>query len=171
MHLFVFIVFLHGITSKSEALDDSYMNCSYNEEQIQKDLRIMTFNIWMSGSNVVNGINKIARHINTINPDVVCLQEVNDDNTLAKIVEAAGKQWKGNFNLSTNNAIMAKNSNVKNEFSTDMVTGVTITNQSGHSIRVVSAHLEYTLYGPYVAMNKLVKERSRLMTAENGNFR
>jgi hypothetical protein len=37
-------------------------------------LRVMTFNIWYGGSKVENGIQKIAKHIKFIDPDVVAIQ-------------------------------------------------------------------------------------------------
>lgn len=37
-------------------------------------LRIMTFNIWKSGTEVENGLYKVAKHIRIIDPDIVALQ-------------------------------------------------------------------------------------------------
>ncbi len=37
-------------------------------------LRVMTFNIWMSGAEVDDGMKKIAAHIKHVNPDIVALQ-------------------------------------------------------------------------------------------------
>ena len=37
-------------------------------------LRILTFNIWLSGTQVENGLCKIAKHINLLQPDIVALQ-------------------------------------------------------------------------------------------------
>lgn len=37
-------------------------------------LRIMTFNIWKGGSRVADGLEKIAKHISRIDPDIVALQ-------------------------------------------------------------------------------------------------
>jgi hypothetical protein len=37
-------------------------------------LSVMTFNIWVSGLEVDNGIEKIANHIKQINSDIVALQ-------------------------------------------------------------------------------------------------
>lgn len=41
------------------------------------NLRIMTFNTWLSGARVENGLQKIAKHIGQLQPDIVALQ-VND---------------------------------------------------------------------------------------------
>ncbi|VDK59775.1 unnamed protein product [Gongylonema pulchrum] len=35
---------------------------------------VMTFNIWVSGTNVENGTYKIVNHIKAVNPDIVGLQ-------------------------------------------------------------------------------------------------
>lgn len=45
------------------------INCQRNE-----NFTVMTFNIWLSGSNVENGTQKIAAHIKWMNPDIVALQ-------------------------------------------------------------------------------------------------
>lgn len=37
-------------------------------------IRVMTFNIWNSGSHVEEGLRKVAKHILLIDPDVVALQ-------------------------------------------------------------------------------------------------
>lgn len=37
----------------------------------------MTFNTWISGDNVENGMTKIVKHIKWINPDIVALQVSN----------------------------------------------------------------------------------------------
>lgn len=43
--------------------------------QWRKDnFTVMTFNIWVSGTNVENGTEKIANHIKWVNPDVIGLQ-------------------------------------------------------------------------------------------------
>jgi len=40
----------------------------------ERPLRVMTFNLWVSGANVKDGLGKIAKHINKVNPDIVALQ-------------------------------------------------------------------------------------------------
>lgn len=47
--------------------------CSYSKVK-PGDIRVMTFNLWLSGDRVVDGVEKIAKHINLLDPDVVCLQ-------------------------------------------------------------------------------------------------
>ena len=37
-------------------------------------LRVMTFNTWLSGAKVENGLEKIAKHIALLQPDIVALQ-------------------------------------------------------------------------------------------------
>lgn len=38
------------------------------------NLTIMTFNTWITGNNVENGMEKIVKHIKLISPDVIALQ-------------------------------------------------------------------------------------------------
>lgn len=40
----------------------------------QRVLRVMTFNIWISGERVHNGLEKIANQIKVIDPDIVAIQ-------------------------------------------------------------------------------------------------
>ncbi|KIH48571.1 hypothetical protein ANCDUO_21358, partial [Ancylostoma duodenale] len=37
-------------------------------------IRIMSFNVWVSGKSVYNGLQKIARHIKKVRPDIVAMQ-------------------------------------------------------------------------------------------------
>lgn len=37
-------------------------------------LRIMTMNIWNSGAHVKDGLHKVAKHIQLLDPDIVALQ-------------------------------------------------------------------------------------------------
>lgn len=43
---------------------------------LSSNLVVMTFNIWESGNNVADGLNKIVSHIKAVNPDVAALQVV-----------------------------------------------------------------------------------------------
>ena len=43
----------------------------------QRQLRVMTFNIWVSGANVEKGMEKIAKHIQAVDPDIVAIQVKN----------------------------------------------------------------------------------------------
>lgn len=40
----------------------------------KRPLRVMTFNIWLSGARVQNGMEKIAQQIKEVDPDIVALQ-------------------------------------------------------------------------------------------------
>ena len=41
-------------------------------------LRVLTFNVWLSGTNVENGLQKIVKHIKFLQPDIVALQVSSD---------------------------------------------------------------------------------------------
>jgi endonuclease/exonuclease/phosphatase family metal-dependent hydrolase len=57
-------------------------------------LRIMTFNIWGSGINVKDGLEKIAKHIAKVDPDIVALQEVRTLETAESLIEILGSsKW------------------------------------------------------------------------------
>jgi endonuclease/exonuclease/phosphatase family metal-dependent hydrolase len=60
-------------------------------------LRIMSFNIWMSGVKVEDGIHKIAKHIKLVDPDIVALQEVDRPEILRNITKRLGGSWTAHF--------------------------------------------------------------------------
>ncbi len=43
-------------------------------EETSTVIRVMTFNIWLSGQEVTDGLQKIAKHIKLVDADVVALQ-------------------------------------------------------------------------------------------------
>ncbi|EPB79446.1 hypothetical protein ANCCEY_01496 [Ancylostoma ceylanicum] len=43
-------------------------------DTLAEKLRVMTFNTWNSGAHVRNGLQKIAKHILLVDPDIVALQ-------------------------------------------------------------------------------------------------
>ncbi|EPB79447.1 hypothetical protein ANCCEY_01497 [Ancylostoma ceylanicum] len=55
----------------------------------------MTFNIWLSGASVHNGLQKIAKHIALVNPDIVALQEVEDVYVVGNLTQMLGGTWSG----------------------------------------------------------------------------
>jgi hypothetical protein len=44
----------------------------------ERPLRVMSFNLWYSGKKVENGIEKIAKHIRIVDPDIVGLQVLSE---------------------------------------------------------------------------------------------
>ena len=56
-----------GLPSQSPDFD-------LEEKSIYLPLRVMTFNIWKGGTQVDNGLYKVANHIKIVNPDIVALQ-------------------------------------------------------------------------------------------------
>ena len=59
----------------------------------KETLRIMSFNVWMSGSQVDNGLYKIAKHIKLVDPDIVALQEVDTPLVLKILTKRLGGTW------------------------------------------------------------------------------
>ncbi|MFH4980590.1 hypothetical protein AB6A40_007299 [Gnathostoma spinigerum] len=55
----------------------------------------MTFNIWLSGANVENGLQKIATNILQVDPDIVTLQEVTSTAVFDNLLDLLGSSWKG----------------------------------------------------------------------------
>ncbi|ETN82293.1 endonuclease/exonuclease/phosphatase family protein [Necator americanus] len=69
-------------------------------------VRVMSFNVWSSGKNVNDGLQKIALHIGIINPDIVAMQIVGlcvaTSRAIAVPVETKGGRpllvWSAHFN-------------------------------------------------------------------------
>ncbi|PIO68943.1 hypothetical protein TELCIR_09255, partial [Teladorsagia circumcincta] len=70
------------------------LTCWLSDCEAQR-LRVMTFNIWNSGSHVENGLRKIAKHILLVDPDIVGLQEVQRPDVLPDLLRWMGKPWTG----------------------------------------------------------------------------
>ncbi|CAD6197327.1 unnamed protein product [Caenorhabditis auriculariae] len=133
-------------------------------------LRVMTFNIWNSGKNVINGREKIAKHIALVDPDVVTLQETYV-NVSTELIGMLGEQWQavecplGNY---PDRVILTKHFIVPNTtIFTSAGVGVKILHRSGFMFYIWSVHLAYTSYGPYAAYNKLVTSIDQIMAGEN----
>ena len=67
------LLFVHSTTTL--ALPGfAKLKMSGQEGAQQRQLRVMTFNIWVSGANVEKGMEKIAKHILAVDPDIVAIQ-------------------------------------------------------------------------------------------------
>lgn len=84
------IILIHSIFT---TLYSSIMAVSIRPET----LRVMSFNIWMSGSQVDDGLKKIAKHIRLVAPDIVALQEVDTPLILRNLTESLGEGWSAHF--------------------------------------------------------------------------
>ncbi|KHJ79859.1 hypothetical protein OESDEN_20481 [Oesophagostomum dentatum] len=131
--------------------------------------RVMTFNIWNSGSHVQNGLQKVAKHILLVDPDVVALQEVQRQDVLPVILSNLGKSWTGitgeesypDVAILTKHEILAQT-----QIETNRSIGVRIALQSGHLVNFVCVHLDYKSFGPYAANNKMVKTVQQILVGE-----
>ncbi|VDL78036.1 unnamed protein product [Nippostrongylus brasiliensis] len=101
-------------------------------------LRVMTFNIWLSGASVHNGLHKIAKHIRLVNPDIVALQEVEDVYVIGNLTEMLGEPW----------------------------IGIHHQNRSLPDTGILTRH-EYLSYGPYAAYNKMVTSIDQILAGED----
>jgi len=122
----------------------------------------MTFNIWNSGTNVENGLAKIAKHISYINPDIVALQEVDSLSVLSELARMLGPDWSyvGRNQSRPDTGIMTRHT-IVGQYGNDDASvraRVRVEFLDGSSVNVDfwSMHLDYHDYGPYAACNKLV---------------
>ncbi|KAK5969658.1 Endo/exonuclease/phosphatase domain-containing protein [Trichostrongylus colubriformis] len=132
-------------------------------------IRVMTFNIWNSGSHVENGLRKIAKHILLVNPDIVGLQEVQRQDVLPKLLNWLGEPWTG---VSSNDdypdvAIVTKHDMITQSYTrTNRSISMKIQLHSGHVVSFWNVHLDYKAYGPYAANNKLVTNLDQILAGE-----
>jgi len=71
-----FLLLANSTTLALPGLSVLRMSSNGQQAQQQLPLRVMTFNIWVSGANVHNGMDKIASQILYVDPDIVALQVV-----------------------------------------------------------------------------------------------
>uniref|UniRef100_A0AC34G2A0 Endonuclease/exonuclease/phosphatase domain-containing protein n=1 Tax=Panagrolaimus sp. ES5 TaxID=591445 RepID=A0AC34G2A0_9BILA len=86
---------------------DYYPKLEKYESKNGTHLRIMTFNTWIFGEHVIDGLNKIAKHIKLVEPDIVALQEVQTREAFEKLLEILGPDWSGTTSPSTTNSNVA----------------------------------------------------------------
>jgi len=121
-----------------------------------KNLRVMTFNVFMQGSQVYGGLPKIAKHIKSINPDIVGLQEINNQKT-DEILQFLGPEWyrcsdPGNRYPYLDVTLITRHPFV----SLDKIDGFSnigcrLSLGGASVVDVWNHHLLYTNYGPYTA--------------------
>ncbi|CAL2042599.1 unnamed protein product [Caenorhabditis brenneri] len=131
----------------------------------QNGFRMMTYNGWHSGSHVNDGERKILKHIASVNPDVILLQETQGE-FAKQLVKKLGSSWVGVFS-DAGRAIFTRHSFVPNtEFSISGGTGVKIQLLNGKIIAVWSMHLNYNSYGPYKALDKRITKLEQITDTE-----
>uniref|UniRef100_A0A915PJG9 Endonuclease/exonuclease/phosphatase domain-containing protein n=1 Tax=Setaria digitata TaxID=48799 RepID=A0A915PJG9_9BILA len=130
----------------------------------------MTFNTWVSGDNVENGMFKIAHHIKLINPDIVALQEISSRDHLNHLISLLNDEWTGvaSTYAYTDTAILTKHEIVNESFhqiSHGLGVGIRI-NSTSRTIHIWNLHLDYQSYGPHAAFNKMVTRPTQIMAGE-----
>ncbi|CAD5225329.1 unnamed protein product [Bursaphelenchus okinawaensis] len=130
----------------------------------------MSFNIWLSGDSVENGLYKIAKHIRLVNPDIVAIQELKTGEVLSKLLTELGPNYKGVYHNTSDysdTAIITKHKiNYDSTFLIPAGVGTEVILNTGTAVRIVGLHLAYKSYGPYAAYNKLVTNIKQIMAGE-----
>ncbi|KAH7700135.1 Protein F14F9.5 [Aphelenchoides avenae] len=136
-------------------------------------LRIMSFNIWVSGENVQDGLYKVAKHIRLVDPDIVALQEVMTAEVFTNLTRLLGPQWTGVINTQSgypDAGIFTKHKLISEEKGqVKKGVGVPVKIRKGSAsitINLWSLHLEWSCYGPYAANNKQARHASQIMSGE-----
>ncbi|KAH7703873.1 Protein F14F9.5 [Aphelenchoides avenae] len=130
----------------------------------------MTFNIWLSGASVENGVEKIAKHIKQVNPDVVALQEVYPD-ALGNIMVALGPGWTGiesRINESySDTAFITRHQFLEDERAeTNWAFGMPLKVSNKLTINMWNLHLYPWAEGQKAVNNKMVTTAEQLMAGE-----
>uniref|UniRef100_A0A9J2PJD4 Endonuclease/exonuclease/phosphatase domain-containing protein n=1 Tax=Ascaris lumbricoides TaxID=6252 RepID=A0A9J2PJD4_ASCLU len=159
---------LHVLFSAVECLPNS-----------QNDFTVMTFNTWQSGKNVENGLFKVAKHISYVYPDIVALQEIENETVIGQLIKMLGRRWSGVANNYSypDTAILTRHPIINNSIATTArsVGAKILLPIHNRTVQIYSLHLDYRSYGPYAANNKLVSYATQIMAGErnidgNGRF-
>uniref|UniRef100_A0A915EMF5 Endonuclease/exonuclease/phosphatase domain-containing protein n=1 Tax=Ditylenchus dipsaci TaxID=166011 RepID=A0A915EMF5_9BILA len=136
-------------------------------------LRVVTFNIWLSGARVSNGLVKIAKQISQLNPDIVALQEIESDSVISNLTKLLGKPWTGVGHTGrnyTDTGILTRHKILQDQLvQVSCGNGVPIVvdvQGSSFTVNFFSMHLNYTSYGPYAAQNKMVTQAEQIYKGE-----
>jgi PKD repeat protein len=110
-----------------------------------QEITLMSFNTWVSGTNVTNGQNKILNAILASGADIVGLSEVDED---FGTVLADKLHWYKYSNL--DNCIISRFP-IGKTWNSMTGAGAEIVIENNKKIAVHTVHLTYTPYGPYTA--------------------
>ncbi|EGT42461.1 hypothetical protein CAEBREN_01371 [Caenorhabditis brenneri] len=131
--------------------------------------RMMSYNAWNSGSHVNDGERKILKHIASVNPDVILLQETPAD-FAKQFVKKLASSWVGVLS-DAGRAVLTRHSFVSNtEFSISGGTGIKIQLLNGNITAVWSMHLSYNFYDPYKTLDKRITKLERITNVEYSFF-
>ncbi|CAD5225447.1 unnamed protein product [Bursaphelenchus xylophilus] len=121
---------------------------------VGKTVTIMSFNTWNMAKGIVDGLNKIAKHILINNPDIVGLQEVRHHDEIRQVTESLNKNdtqtWSYVYVPGEDTGIITRHTiNVSSISNLTAGIGAQILLDNKRKITLYSMHLDYTLYGPY----------------------
>ncbi|KAI1701701.1 endonuclease/Exonuclease/phosphatase family domain-containing protein [Ditylenchus destructor] len=158
------------IFSTSTKLKGKWLKEKAHKGSDALSIRAISFNTWLTGRSVNNGLEKVVKHIKYLNPDIAALQEVHPFDIVKNITSLLGKPWIAiSKNASNPDTIILTQ---HEEEVVDIYYGfgaqVLVTKQ-GHTFPVnfFSMHLNYVSYGPYAAQNKMVNAKELIMKGED----
>ncbi|CAD5231507.1 unnamed protein product [Bursaphelenchus xylophilus] len=133
--------------------------------------RFMSFNLWFNGHMVKDGLQKIAKHIKKVDPDVVALQEIQTVYELDELLDLLGPDWNGAFRGGSryvDDAIISRHPlNFTESFSLNAGLGIEILPSNTSKVRVVSLHLDWHSMGNYATNNRLVTSIDQILAGES----
>uniref|UniRef100_A0A914I5H6 Endonuclease/exonuclease/phosphatase domain-containing protein n=1 Tax=Globodera rostochiensis TaxID=31243 RepID=A0A914I5H6_GLORO len=158
----------------------------------QRVLRVMSFNIWLSGKRVKNGLKKISDQIKAVDPDIVTIQELQTVEVGRNLTDLLGaSKWQLIHHPNAtypDTAIITKHKFVseptgiqfqrnisdflfkEDHFLNDSIVtyglGASVELDDRRRINIFSLHLDWKSYGPYAANNKQVNSKKQIMIGE-----
>lgn len=128
------------------------------------DLTVMSFNAWLNGNGVTDGVEKIASAVVACNPDLVAFQEAGPNFGTAVVAALAlvDPGWAGASIATdgTDNTIVSRLplSDISGEEGGYSVRA-TLQVASGAAVAIVGSHFDYTEYGPWLARDGSTADR------------
>lgn len=138
-----FCVFCSDLMAKKSPKSHSYK------------IKVMTFNLWHSGTTVINGLAKVVEQIKQAKADIVALQEVYIGYS-ALFATLLGPEWSGveMYDGQLDSGIITRHKIDKTLCDkTSFGLGCLISLKENPSVKLVvwSVHLSYLNYPPYIA--------------------
>ncbi|VDM53824.1 unnamed protein product [Angiostrongylus costaricensis] len=137
-------------------------------------LRVMTFNIWQTGMRVSNGLQKVAKHIAFVDPDIVALQEAKLGDSAPALLSLLGHPWTvlTDEESRLDVAILTKHTVMRSTVTkTSHAIGGRIDLGFGDAVSMWNVHLDHKAYGPHAANNKMVASVDQILAGEKLNNR
>ncbi|CAJ0574208.1 unnamed protein product, partial [Mesorhabditis spiculigera] len=136
----------------------------------EKSFRVVSFNTWQMGLHVEEGMEKLAKHILALEPDIVSLQEVQTPESAQNLTSLLPEGWTIIYanKLYPDVALLTKHRIIE-ESVENTTAGIhaRIELPDGQQVSFWAYHGFWRAYGPYAAFNRLVTNLSQILDGEH----